>query len=301
MTHRDLVRRALLPLLIVGLVAACGGGDDAPSPEGQEAAETEMPFDVSTAGNVQGSVTFTGSAPPPEPIDMSSEPTCAEKWDEEPNRQPVQVSDGQLAEVFVYVKEGLEDMSFPAPQEEVLIDQDGCRYIPGVVGVMTNQPLTFRNSDGLLHNISTSPQANRPFNISQPVDMDTERTFAQPEVMIPVECDVHGWMQAYIGVVEHPYHAVTGEGGSFDLSDLPPGEYVVEAWHSRLGTQEQTVTVATGETAEVAFEFDEGMIDTAVVPLGDPIDPHDHNPFQRRSAQGETDAHVHAAGESDLR
>ena len=274
MRYSDAVTRALLPFALLGLIVACGG--DAPETEADDA-EVEMPFDVATAGHLQGMVLFEGDPPPPEVLDMSSEPDCASQWDDQPMRDLVQVSDGHLENVFIYVKEGLDGMDFPRARDTPVMDQVGCRYTPTVIGLMPGQEITFRNSDGLLHNINSSPTVNRGFNISQPVNMDTQRSFASPEVMIPVRCDVHGWMRAYIGVVPHPYHGVTGSGGSFDLRDLPPGEYVIEAWHSQLGTQEQTVTIATGETAEVSFTFTSEMLGTAVVPLGEPIYPHRHH------------------------
>lgn len=291
MTMRKTVSKLLIPALVLLVGVACG---DADAPDTAPAA-MEMPFDVATAGNVRGMIMFDGAAPAPQPIDMASEPDCLERWDEPPTRELVRVRNGHLADVFVYVKEGLEDMQFPVAQEATVVDQYGCRYVPHVSGVQANQTLTFRNSDGLLHNVNATPSVNRPFNFSQPVNMDTNRTFAQPEVMVPVRCDVHGWMLAYVGVVGHPYHAVTGDGGTFDLSDLPPGEYVIEAWHSQLGTQEQTVTVATGETAEVSFNFDAGMLSTAQVPMADPIDPHFHNPLLAHLGRLQHDGHDHGA------
>lgn len=266
----------------LGILAGCGGGDDGDAPaEGPQ----EMPFDVSTAGHVQGMVMFEGTPPDPQPLDMSSEAACQATWEERgetPVRDQVKVAAGHVADVFVHVKEGLGDMRFPTPREAVIIDQVGCRYTPHVAGVMAGQTLTFRNSDGLLHNVNATPQVNRPFNVSQPVNMDTNRTFAQAEVAVPLRCDVHGWMRAYVGVTSHPYHAVSNDGGTFSLRDLPPGEYVIEAWHSDLGAQEQTVTVTTGETAQVSFTFTADMLADAVVPMGDAIDPHYHNPLVER-------------------
>ncbi len=268
-------------LVLAGGVVGCGDDDDAPA----QAAQAEMPFDVATAGHVQGMVMFEGTPPPPVSLDMSSEPECDDHWNGQTQREEVAVQDGHLANVFVYVKEGLEDLTFPTPQQAVVIDQVGCAYTPHVSGVMPGQTLTLRNSDPVMHNVNASPQVNRPFNFSQPAqNMETNRTFTSPEVMIPLRCDVHGWMQAYVGVVAHPYHAATAQAGTFDLSELPPGDYVIEAWHPRLGTQEEQVTVETGQTAEVSFTFTEAMLATAVVPLGDPIDPHDHHSHVHHAA-----------------
>ena len=258
---------------------ACGGGGGGDGAGGMEEAggeEMASPVDMATAGGIHAMVMFEGMAPDMEAIDMAAEPTCAAKYSGTPMTEEAVVGDGGgLANVFVYVKEGLDgSMSFPTPASAVVVDQNGCRYVPHVVGVQAGQDLTFRNSDGLLHNINASPSTNRGFNISQPVNMDTNRDFGMAEVMVPVRCDVHGWMTAFVGVVDHPFHGVTGMEGGADLGMLPPGEYVVEAWHERYGMQTANVTVATGETAMVSFSFSDAMAANAVVPMGNPIDPH---------------------------
>ena len=136
------------------------------------------------------------------------------------------------------------------------LNQEGCRYIPHVLGIQVGQTLNIVNSDPTLHNIHAIPEANEEFNMGQPIQgMQFERTFDTPEIMVPMRCDVHGWMNSYIGVLDHPFFAVTGEDGMFDISSLPPGDYVIEAWHEALGTQTQNVTVTTGGTAEVSFTF----------------------------------------------
>jgi len=221
---------------------------------------------------VTGAVVLEGAVPEPEPIDMDEEPFCAARYaDEGPMTQEVLVSDGGLANVFVYVKEGL-DRDFPAPAEPGTLDQEGCRYRPHVLGLQSGQPLQILNSDSLLHNINAQPTENRGFNISQPqAGMSTTREFTIPEVMIPVKCDVHGWMGAYIGVLDHPFHSVSATDGSFRLAGLPPGDYVIEAWHERYGTRTAEVSVAPRDTATVSFTFREEMAATAEVPLADPL------------------------------
>lgn len=269
-----IVTAALTGLLAVG----CGGeGDTGGAEAGGEAAEqVEHPVPEAEAGNVSGVVNFEGTAPPPEELPMQGEADCMDQYDEAPTRPVAVVSDGRLGDVFVYVSEGLDpSLQFPTPGESVTLDQEGCRYHPHVLGVQTGQEIDIANSDGFMHNINATPELNQGFNINQPVEMNSTRTFRAAEVMIPVRCDVHGWMEAYIGVQDHPYFQVTGEDGSFDLDRLPPGDYVVEAWHEEYGTQTQNVTVATGETAEVEFTFSADMAG-AEVPLGEPIDLHDH-------------------------
>jgi hypothetical protein len=154
-----------------------------------------------------------------------------------------------------------------------------------VLGIQAGQDLIIKNADGILHNINPQPTANQGFNVSQPVEMETTRTFSTAEVMIPVKCDVHGWMEAYIGVQNHPYMAVSAEDGTFTLDNLPPGTYTIEAWHESYGTQTQTVTVGAKESGEVTFQYSSDMAGRSV-PMGEPIELHDHGPDQRVASSG---------------
>ena len=276
MSDRFELRGFVAPTLMLLVMAGCGGGDGGGSSSsgGGGGAAMENPVDAATAGNITGSIMFEGDAPSMDAIDMSAESVCAAKHSSTPMIQEVVVNgNGTLANVFVYVKEGLENLQFPTPGA-VLLDQDGCVYLPHVLGVMVGQDITIKNSDGLLHNINASPSINRGFNSSQPVSMETTRSFRSAEVMVPVRCDVHRWMNAYIGVLDHPFHSVSNSSGAFSLSTLPPGDYVIEAWHERYGTQTQNVTVTTGQTAEVTFTFSASMAQNAVVPLGTPVELH---------------------------
>jgi len=242
-------------LVLVIAVACGGGGSEAPT-----AAPAAPAFDPSTAGNVMGTITLEGMAPAAEQIRMNSDPACvAEAGDSAPTEYYVVGASGGLGNVFVYVKEGLEGQTFPAASGSIELSQDGCRYIPHVFGIQVGQTLSIVNNDATLHNIHATPAANDEFNTGQPIEgMVYERMFDSPEVMVPFQCDVHGWMNAYVGVLDHPFFGVTGDDGSFDLSGLPPGDYVVEAWHEELGTQTQNVTVGEGATAELNFTFSVG-------------------------------------------
>ena len=255
MSDRFELRGLVWPTLMLLVMAGCGGGDGGGGGDAGGGAAMEDPVDAATAGNIAGSIVFEGDAPSMAVIDMSQESVCADKHSSTPMIQEVVVnSNGTLANVFVYVKEGLESLQFPTPGP-VVLDQNGCVYLPHVLGVMVGQDITIRNSDGLLHNINASPTVNRGFNSSQPVSMEITRSFGSAEIMVPLRCDVHGWMTAYVGVVDHPKHSVSNGSGAFSLSTLPPGDYVIEAWHERYGTQTQNVTVTTGETTEVTFTF----------------------------------------------
>ena len=256
------------PAVFVAFVASvaylgCGGGGDAGGggeATSSEPAATTAPaavVDPATAGTLTGTAALEGTAPEQQVIQMAADPVCARLHSTPVRTQFVVANeDGTLANVFVYVKEGLEGRSFPTPSEAVLLNQEGCTYDPHVFGIMVGQNLDILNSDDTLHNIHAMPVNNEQFNIGQPVKgLTTTRSFENPEVMVPFKCDVHRWMNAYAGVLPHPYYSVTGEGGSFEVGNLPPGDYVVEAWHETLGAQTQNVTVGESETKELSFSF----------------------------------------------
>lgn len=245
-----------LPLVIA--LAACGGGAEESSSTGGEDGPGESTGAQPTGGStISGVVNFTGTAPEPEPIFMDAEPVCQEKFPDGAFTETVVVNNnGTLQNVFLSVKEGLPDQEWAVSSDAVLLDQTGCRYVAHVLGVQVGQDIVIRNSDGILHNIHPMPTNNRPFNLGQPVEMETTRQFATSEIMIPVECDVHDWMLGYIGVVDHPFFAVTGTDGSFEISGLPAGDYVVEAWHELYGTQTISVSVPEDGTEQIEFTYE---------------------------------------------
>ena len=249
----------LVACLVLALAAACGKKEEAPAPSAEPAAGAApaAAFDPATGtANVNGKVTLEGAAPAPALIKMNADPNCVALHKEPVRTQEVVAEGGNLQNVFVYVKEGMEKYTFTPPSEAASIDQHGCQYTPHVGGMMVNQKLKIINSDPTLHNIHCWAEKNAQFNIGQPVKgMSTEKTFTAPEVMVPFRCDVHKWMSTYLGVLPHPYYSVTGADGAYSLKNLPPGEYVIEAWHEKLGTKTQKVTVGDKETKEVAFSF----------------------------------------------
>ena len=248
MQHRILWAFASLIVFAV----ACGGGSEEAAPS----APAPAPIDPALAGSVQGAITLEGTPPPAENIRMNADPVCVTEATNTETEYYVVGDGGALGNVFIYVKEGLEGQSFPPATGTVSLNQDGCRYTPHVFGIRVGQTLEIVNSDPTLHNIHATPAVNAEFNMGQPIEgMRFERMFSEPEVMVPFKCDVHGWMNAYAGVLDHPYFAVSGADGAFDISNLPPGDYVIEAWHEQLGTQTQNVTVSEGGTAELSFTF----------------------------------------------
>jgi plastocyanin len=252
---------ATLAVFAAVAVAACGGGGEAPAPGGTAtpapgAAAAIDPASITDGATVNGSIAFAGDAPQAQVLQMAADPFCVSAHSGPVTAQRVVVNDnGTLRHVFVYVKEGL-DQTFTVPTDAVEFSQEGCMYNPHVFGVRARQTLTIVNNDNTLHNVNAQPANNAGFNFAQPLEgMTNDQIFANPEIMIPVMCNVHAWMQAYIGVVAHPYFAVTGEDGSFTIANLPAGDYVIAAWHESMGEQTQNVSVAANETAEVSFSF----------------------------------------------
>lgn len=234
--------------------AACGGGSsesaNTPPPP------TVSPVDAATAGHITGRIAFQGTPPTGVVLRMDSDPNCVQQGVTATEEDVVVGADGGLQNAFVYVKDGLGELRFPVPATAALLDQKGCRYVPHVLGVQVGQQVEVLNSDPTLHNVHAVPTANQEFNTGQPLQgMKHVHTFSTREVMVPFKCDVHPWMYAYIGVLDHPYFAVTGADGTFTLTGLPPGTYTIEAWHETLGTQTQSITIGEKETKEMAFSF----------------------------------------------
>jgi plastocyanin len=242
---------ALLGLAALGI--ACGGGSE-PAPAPAPAAPATNPVDPATAGSITGSIKFEGKPPAAEPINLSSDDYCV-KQGAKTTRTYV-VDGGGLQNVFVYIKDGLGDLKFPVPTAPVVLDQKGCWYEPRVFGIQVGQPFNIVNSDDTLHNVHALPMSNREFNRGQKLKGEKYSTvFTTPEVMVPFKCDVHRWMNAWVGVVSHPFYAVSGAAGAFELKGVPPGTYTIEAWHEKLGTQTQSVTIGPKESKPITFTF----------------------------------------------
>jgi len=271
-----MVRLVSIVVAVVFTASGCGRGGDggstaehtqkaggeaakpAPAPSGAASA----PSDVAAGATVTltGMIHLEGQPPPPVPIQMNADAACSAAHPEStPFAQEVVVSpEGMLANAFVFVRNGLEGKTFPTPTEPVVLDQKGCMYVPHVVGMMANQPLKLVNSDATLHNVHAHPkvEGNKEFNLGMPRQgMESTRTFAKPEIMVPIKCDVHPWMISYVGVVEHPFFAVSDAAGRFTIPNLPPGTYTIETWHEKFGAQTQTLTVGETPTADLHFTY----------------------------------------------
>lgn len=208
-----------------------------------------------TAG-LTGTIKFEGTPPKPARIDMSADPFCAKAHPTPATSEEIVVgATGGLANVVVYVSDGLAGRTFQPPQEPAVFEQKGCQYKPHVLAMQANQTLDVVNGDETTHNIHPSPANNREWNMTQPHGVPLEQTFAREEIAIPVKCNIHPWMRGYIAVFKHPYFAVSDKNGNFDLKDLPPGNYTITAWQEKLGTLSQKITVGAGETKTLDFAF----------------------------------------------
>lgn len=247
------MRSYLLPLLLVAAaVLGCGAGD-ASGPAAQAGTKR---VDASTAGSLAGRVTFQGRPPAPAVHRIDADPGCAKRGTTLPDESILVGAGGGLRNAFVYVKRGLEGYTFDAPQTPVVLDQKGCRYEPRVIGARVGQPIEILNSDATYHNVHATPVKNGEFNVGMPQQgMKITETFTAPEIGVPLKCDVHGWMAAYAGIVDHPYFAVTDASGRFALPNLPPGTYTLEVWHEKLGTRSAQVTIAPKQTSETSIAF----------------------------------------------
>lgn len=241
---------AISAAICLALLVACRPGSLGPSKQYSQ-------IDYAHGGTVTGVVHFQEPAPQPIEIDMAQDPVCAMSGGNSMTSDYV-VHDGGLGNVLVYIQSGLGNKSFPVPRDPVVVDQKGCRFVPHVAVAMAGQGVHFTNSDSTLHNVHLSPTAagNDGFDISQNAHSDpVTRYFPAPELMIPLRCNVHPWMQSYLSIVPNPFSAVTNEDGTYTIKGLPPGTYTLTAVHEKLGAKSVTIHVAANDTAHQSFSY----------------------------------------------
>jgi plastocyanin len=243
-----LLKRAIILLflsLTVGL-AGCGKHEEA-----VETAAGPVYKPTGEEGSVTGVVNLTGDAPAPKKLDTGSDAKCGEVVLDD-----VVANNGKLQNVFVYVKSGAPQAAFAAPAAEVTLDQKGCRFSPRILGLQTGQVVSILNSDQTNHNVHPIPKVNKEWNESQLAGQSPiRRKFTKQETLIPVKCNQHSWMTAYIGVLSHPFFAVSDAAGLFTIKGLPPGEYELEAWHEKYGAKSLKITVAPKIDAKAEFNY----------------------------------------------
>jgi plastocyanin len=243
----------LCALLILGACSKKEEQSNNTAAEQQAApAPAATPIDPATVATISGTVKFDGTAPKASKIDMSQDPGC--KGNNE--AENIVVSNGDLANVFVYVKDGLGNRTFDVPKDPVVLDQKGCQYHPHVLALMAGQTIDIKNDDPTTHNIHPTPKDNREWNESQPPSSPAiEKNFAREEIMLPVKCNQHPWMKMYINVVKSPFYAVTDKDGKYTITGLPPGDYTIAFVQEKLGEQDQKVTVAAKDNKTVDQSF----------------------------------------------
>ena len=254
-----LVLSIALSLLVLG--AACSGGTTNKETNTPSTTETAAAYSGPT-GTISGVISYNGTPPAPKKIDTTADPVCGQK---NPNlmTDDTQVKDGKLANTFIYIKEGtveggkkIGDYGWPVPSTAVKLDQNGCHYVPHVLGIMVNQKLSVTNSDATQHNIHPTPKLNTEWNQTQANGAPPiEKTFGRAEVLIPVKCNQHPWMKSYIGVLKHPFFAVSDASGAYTISGVPPGKYTVVAWREGQQPEEQTMEVTVSASAPGKADF----------------------------------------------
>ncbi|MCP3098711.1 carboxypeptidase regulatory-like domain-containing protein [Myxococcus sp. K15C18031901] len=217
-----------------------------------QAPEAQQPAAPAGKGEVKGTVSFTGTPPPPADLPANSDPACEGRGDKE---QSLRVQGGKLENVVVRIK-GAVPGAPPAPTTPVVVDQSKCTYVPRVQGAVAGQSVMFKNSDGTLHNVRGVVSTRAAFNVAQaPSGAPVERKLPTEGDVLKLKCDIHPWMTAYIVSNPNPFFATTGADGAFSLKGLPAGTYTVEAWHETLGTKTAEVTVKDDAPATVDFAF----------------------------------------------
>jgi len=243
MTKTSVLRAGVGLCLTAGLIAA-----------------SVWPGEATFAASITGTIVFDGKVPPSavKPLSMDADPACAKKHSKPVPAEMLVVGSGNtMGNIMVYVSKGVPGgKTYPAPKTPVTLDQKGCVYVPHVQGIMVGQPYRILNSDGVLHNVHSLPKVNPSFNKPMPPSLkETTTTFTKPEPIFQIKCDVHPWMQAFIGVFTHPFFSVTGTDGKYTISGLDPGTYEITVWHERLKVQTATVTVAANETKTQNFKY----------------------------------------------
>lgn len=219
--------------------------------------KANLPNSQSATGEITGRVSFEGTRPKRHLVSMAQDPVCARAHQNPVYLEDYEVEpDGSLPNAFIYVKSGLNGRSFPSAKKPVNLLQVGCMFRPHVFGVMGGQPIEITSKDPTMHNVHFVPRINRVWNQSMPPGAPPLRVrFSKPEIMIPITCNNHPWMYAYVGVMANPFYAVTGSDGKFTIKGLPPGEYTLSAWTAVFGTRDQRVVVKSNKSTAISFVF----------------------------------------------
>lgn len=239
------IATALLAALAL-LGPGCGGDEEKLD---YPAREVKMP-DLSAAGSVSGSVFFLGDPPPRRRL-----ATACTGHDSVPDETLV-VADGRIADVLIYLSEGTEGWVFPWEKNEAAIDQEGCRFVPHVLAIRAGQPIRIRNSDPMAHNLNMGARRQPGFVVSFAGPGEAVRQLMKPELSIRATCDLHANMLMHVHVLDHPWFAVTGPDGRFEIAGIPPGRYRLAARHAELGEQSRSLVITeNGKVENFDFQY----------------------------------------------
>jgi hypothetical protein len=242
----------------IGCGSKSGATNESAAPAPTTINPNGKPVDAATAGSITGMIMLDGAPPAPKTINMAGVPPCAKQHigDKATTEDVMPGDGGTLQNVVVYLKGDFGAYSFDVPQTPAVLDQGACQFHPHVLALMTNQPLQVVSSDPTGHNVNVMAKINAAWNRTiAPRSQPFIQSFSHPEVPIPVKCNIHPWMKAYIAVLDSPYFAVTGKDGTFALQNVPPGTYTLTAWHESFGSTEQSITVGPHETKTVTLAF----------------------------------------------
>lgn len=252
-------------LILLLASTGCGKKPTIPPAAAPKPSTVYTQIDPATSGTIAGTIHFAGKAPAPIEIDMAEDPKCGLAGNMPNDTQQYIVHHGGLANVFVYIKaglgskNGLGDRIYKPSSTPVVLDQRGCRFVPHVIGVMVGQPVEFRNSDPTVHNVHIVPPGDQDasgVDISQPPMRGTQQhVFHTAGLMVPVRCNNHPWMEAFLNIAKNPFFAVSDGNGRFTIQGLPPGTYTLVAVHEKLGTQTQSITIQSHKTTNANFTF----------------------------------------------
>ena len=240
-------------LIALGLLLLCSACN---SPTPSKPPRQPTPLDLSTVGTISGSVRFEGPVPAQSVMQLGGWSECAAQHEGTVYAGDVLVTNGKLQNALVYIEDGLGERVFAVPEEPVENDQKGCIFLPRIMAIRVDQPLRYLNSDPMAHNVHGLPRNSSHWNFSLGLKGTSRSiTVEAEEVGIEVKCDIHGWMRGYLGVFDHPYFALSDQGGTFRLANVPPGEYTLATWHERFGTVSQKVVLPEKGEAEVTLTF----------------------------------------------